>query len=115
MLDISALQANFAVTEVVPLNPFAEHENQFADQSNVARASYEVFGDYIHTYKFGEAVEDKVVLDLIYEARDIEQALGSEEQIDAWFEAKTQGLNDWQKDGLSPSSKAVAISTPPAP
>ncbi|MEM6257443.1 MAG: HsdR family type I site-specific deoxyribonuclease [Planctomycetota bacterium] len=62
--------------------------------------SYEVFGDYIHTYKFGEAVEDEVVLDLIYEARDIEQALGSEEQIDAWFEAKTQGLNDWQKDEL---------------
>jgi len=62
--------------------------------------SYEVFGDYIHTYKFGEAVEDEVVLDLMYEARDIEQALGSEEQIDAWFEAKTQGLNDWQKDEL---------------
>lgn len=62
--------------------------------------SYEVFGDYIHTYKFGEAVEDEVVLDLIYEARNIEQALGSEEQIDAWFDAKTKGLNDWQKDEL---------------
>ena len=33
--------------------------------------SYEVFGDYIHTYKFGEAVADEVVLDLVYEARDI--------------------------------------------
>lgn len=62
--------------------------------------SFEVFGDYIHTYKFGEAVEDEVVLDLMYEARDIEQALGSEAQVDAWFEAKTQGLNDWQKDEL---------------
>lgn len=62
--------------------------------------SLKVFGSYIHTYKFSEAVEDKVVLDLIYEARDIDQRLGSEDRIDAWFEAKTRGLNDWQKDEL---------------
>jgi type I restriction enzyme, R subunit len=62
--------------------------------------SLEVFGNYIHTYKFGEAVEDEVVLDLVYEARDIEQSLGSQDKIDAWFEAKTKGLNDWQKAAL---------------
>jgi len=60
----------------------------------------ETFGSYIHTYKFNEAVEDQVVLDLVYEARDIDQQLGSEEKIDAWFEAKTKALNDWQKDEL---------------
>ena len=59
--------------------------------------SLEVFGGYIHTYKFSEAVEDEVVLDLIYEARDIDQHLGSQAKIDGWFEAKTKGLNDWQK------------------
>lgn len=64
------------------------------------QASLEVFGGYIHTYKFSEAVEDNVVLDLVYEARDIDQHLGSEDKIDAWFEAKTRGLNDWQKDEL---------------
>jgi type I restriction enzyme R subunit len=62
--------------------------------------SLEVFGGYIHTYKFSEAVEDEVVLDLIYEARDIDQRLGSQEKIDAWFDAKTKALNDWQKDEL---------------
>jgi type I restriction enzyme R subunit len=62
--------------------------------------SREVFGGYIHTYKFNEAVADEVVLDLIYEARDIDQRLGSEDKIDAWFEAKTKGLNDWQKEEL---------------
>ena len=62
--------------------------------------TYEVFGDYIHTYKFDEAVEDEVVLDLVYEARDIEQILGSQAKIDAWFEAKTKGLNNWQKAAL---------------
>jgi len=62
--------------------------------------SLEVFGGYIHTYKFSEGVEDGVVLDLVYEARDIDQRLGSEDKIDAWFDAKTQGLNDWQKAAL---------------
>lgn len=64
------------------------------------QTSMEVFGGYIHTYKFSEAVEDEVVLDLVYEARDIDQWLGSEGKIDAWFEAKTKALNDWQKDEL---------------
>lgn len=62
--------------------------------------SLEVFGGYIHTYKFSEAVEDEVVLDLVYEARDIDQRLGSQAKIDAWFDAKTKGLNDWQKEEL---------------
>lgn len=64
------------------------------------QTSLEVFGSYIHTYKFGEAVEDEVVLDLVYEARDIPQELGSPQKVDAWFEAKTKGLNDWQKAAL---------------
>jgi type I restriction enzyme R subunit len=60
----------------------------------------EVFGRYIHTYKFGEAVQDGVVLDLVYEARDIAQSVTSQTKIDAWFDAKTKGLNDWQKAAL---------------
>ena len=64
------------------------------------KTSLEVFGGYIHTYKFSEGVEDEVVLDLVYEARDIDQRLGSEDRIEAWFDAKTKGLNDWQKDEL---------------
>lgn len=62
--------------------------------------SLEIFGHYIHTYKFSEAVEDEVVLDLIYEARDIDQRLSSPEKIEKWFEAKTKGLNQWQRDAL---------------
>ncbi len=64
------------------------------------QTTFEVFGRYIHTYKFSEAVEDNVVLDLVYEARDIEQHLGSQDKIDAWFDAKTKGLNAWQKAAL---------------
>jgi type I restriction enzyme R subunit len=64
------------------------------------QTSLEVFGKYIHTYKFNEAVADEVVLDLVYEARDIDQKLSSPEKVDKWFEAKTKGLNDFQKSEL---------------
>lgn len=57
----------------------------------------EVFGTYIHTYKFDEAVKDEVVLDLKYEARNVPQRTDSKEKIDAWFEQKTRGLNNFQR------------------
>ena len=64
------------------------------------KKSVEVFGGYIHTYKFDEAVKDGVVLDLLYEARDIEQSLSSPKRIDDWFENKTRGLTDIAKTQL---------------
>ncbi len=64
------------------------------------QTSIEVFGPYIHTYKFDEAVTDGVVLDLRYEARDIDQNIISPAKIDQWFEAKTKGLTDLAKAQL---------------
>ena len=63
-------------------------------------SSIETFGSYIHTYKFDEAVEDGVVLDLRYEARDIEQKLTSPERVDEWFQIHTQGMTDLTKHQL---------------
>ena len=56
------------------------------------KTSLETFGGYIHTYKFNEGVRDGVVLDLRYESRDIPQDITSQDRIDIWFEAKTEGL-----------------------
>ncbi len=64
------------------------------------QTSMDVFGKYIHTYKFDEAVSDKVVLDLRYEARDIEQKISSLEKIDEWFDLKTRGLTEYAKTEL---------------
>src|SRR5438552_9000285 len=64
------------------------------------KKSIEIFGRYIHTYKFDEAVKDGVVLDLRYEARDIDQNIVSQAKIDQWFEAKTKGLTDLAKAQL---------------
>ena len=62
--------------------------------------SLETFGQYIHTYKYDEAVADKVVLDLGYEARDIDQQVTSQRRLDYLFELKTQGLTDVAKAQL---------------
>ncbi len=64
------------------------------------KKSVEVFGPYIHTYKFNEAVADGVVLDLRYEARDIDQNITSQRKVDDWFEAKTRGLSRLAKTQL---------------
>ncbi|MEW5892810.1 MAG: type I restriction endonuclease subunit R [Pseudomonadota bacterium] len=64
------------------------------------RRSIEIFGPYIHTYKYDEAVRDGVVLDLRYEARDIDQSITSPEKVDQWFELKTRGLSDVAKAQL---------------
>lgn len=66
------------------------------DKSN----SQATWGDYIHTYKYNEAVSDKVVLDLRYEARRVDQNITSQEKIDEWFEDRTQGLTDVAKAEL---------------
>ena len=64
------------------------------------RRSIETFGPYIHTYRYDEAVADGVVLDLRYEARDIDQSITSEAKVDQWFDVKTQGLTDVAKAQL---------------
>ncbi len=65
------------------------------------KTSIEVFAPgYIHTYKYDEAVADGVVLDLRYEARDVDQIITQQDKIDAYFNAKTRGLNDAAKAKL---------------
>jgi len=65
------------------------------------KTSIEVFSPgYIHTYKYDEAVTDRVVLDLRYEARDIDQTITAQDKIDEYFDRKTRGLNDAAKAKL---------------
>lgn len=64
------------------------------------KKSIEIFGSYIHTYKFNEAVEDGVVLDLLYEARNVEQRIIDQAGIDEWFNTVTRGMNELPKAQL---------------
>lgn len=49
------------------------------------------FGPYIHKYLHKQAVEDKVILDLQYEYRNVEQQLTSKEKVDQKLAALTAG------------------------
>lgn len=69
--------------------------------------SLETFGPYIHTYKFDEGVEDGIVLDLRYEARDVDQDLSGKDKVDLWFENKTKGLTDRAKTQLKQSWTSI--------
>lgn len=64
------------------------------------KKSIETFGSYIHSYKFNEAVDDGVILDLRYEPRYVEQYLGKREKVDEWFESKTKGLSSVARAAL---------------
>ncbi|KXI97536.1 MULTISPECIES: type I restriction endonuclease subunit R [Bacillaceae] len=71
------------------------------------KTSLETFGSYIHTYKFDEGVEDGVVLDLRYEARDVDQDLSNKEKVDLWFDNKTFGLTERAKTNLKQSWTSI--------
>lgn len=67
------------------------------------KISTDIFGSYIHTYKYDQGVHDKVVLDLLYEARDVEQYLSSKTKIDEWFDIVTKDLTASGKAQLKKS------------
>ncbi len=50
------------------------------------------FGTFIHKYLHKEAVDDGVILDLQYEARDAEQHLDNKEQLENKFNSLVSGL-----------------------
>lgn len=63
------------------------------------KASWKKFGGYIDKYTIDDALNDKIILPLIYEGRyvDLEQ---NAKQIDKQVKRITEGLNDKQKKDL---------------
>ena len=58
------------------------------------------FGGLIDTYTIRQAVEDKAVVPLLYEGRDVEQHGGSEPRSISWFDKLTSSLTIEQKADL---------------
>lgn len=50
------------------------------------------FGSFIHKYLHKEAVGDKVILDLQYEARDVEQEVSNKQKLDRKLDELLQGV-----------------------
>lgn len=63
------------------------------------KESWKKFGGYIDKYTIDDALEDKIILPLIYEGRYVD-LVQNEEQIDRHIERITEGLNDKQKKDL---------------
>jgi len=57
------------------------------------------FGGFIFPYTIEDALEDKVVVPLLYEGRHAEQAV-DKKQIDKWFKIHTQNLTPEQQKDL---------------
>lgn len=62
--------------------------------------SREAFGPWISTYKYDEAVRDKVVLDLRYQARSVDQEISDKETLDKMFEKICENLTETAKTRL---------------
>ncbi len=58
------------------------------------------FGSFIHKYLHKQAVEDRVILDLQYEARDVEQSIPSKDRLDEKLEEITAGLSGERKQQI---------------
>ncbi|MHA1227217.1 MAG: type I restriction endonuclease subunit R [Candidatus Hodarchaeales archaeon] len=59
----------------------------------------EKFGGLIHTYTIDEAVEDKTVVELLYEGRHVHQ-LVQKDEIDTWFKRETYKISEKQAEYL---------------
>jgi type I restriction enzyme R subunit len=66
------------------------------------RTTLETFGPYIHTYRVDRAVADGVILELRYEARQVEQYLteSGKRKMDEYFALKTKDLNEYGRARL---------------
>lgn len=67
--------------------------------NDIKNMSELTFGPYIHKYLHKQAVEDKVILDLQYEYRNVEQQITNKETLDRKLAQLTAGreLNEVQK------------------
>lgn len=68
----------------------SEKANEYKDFVNVSEYR---FGPFIHKYLHKEAVADKVILDLQYEARDVEQTITNKDKLDSLKANITKGLS----------------------
>lgn len=66
-----------------PLLHVDKKKGGYVQYNQVMNESEHRFGQFIHKYLHKEAVDDKVILDLQYEARDVEQEVHSKEKLDS--------------------------------
>ena len=72
----------------------------YVQYNQVMNESEHRFGQFIHKYLHKEAVDDKVILDLQYEARDVEQEVHSKEKLDSILADMLKDVADENKESV---------------
>lgn len=64
------------------------------------KRTHEIFGDYLDTYTIEQAVEDGVIVKILYEGRMARPALQNGKTLDDLFEEAAEGLSEEQREQL---------------
>lgn len=83
-----------------PLLSADKAKGGYANYTKEKNVSERRFGEFIHKYLHKEAVDDKVILDLQYEARDVEQEISNKEKLDQKLEELLAGVADDNKQSI---------------
>ncbi|MCD8297426.1 MAG: HsdR family type I site-specific deoxyribonuclease [Prevotella sp.] len=78
-----------------PLLHDQKQKGGYLQYNKVKNETQVKFGPFIHTYLHKEAIEDKVILDLQYEARNVEQQISNDKKLE---EKKDELLKGVKKD-----------------
>lgn len=70
---------------------------QYKKEKNVSERR---FGVFIHQYLHKEAVDDRVILDLQYEARDVDQVVSNKNKLDAKLEELLKGVAEEHRQSI---------------
>ena len=71
--------------------------NQYKKEKNVSERR---FGVFIHQYLHKEAVDDRVILDLQYEARDVDQVVSNKHKLDAKLDELLEGVAEEHRQSI---------------
>ena len=83
-----------------PLLHVDKKRGGYVQYNQIMNESEHRFGQFIHKYLHKEAVDDKVILDLQYEARDVEQEVHSKEKLDAILADMLKGVAEANQEAV---------------
>jgi len=83
-----------------PLLHEEKKKGGYAQYVKVANETEHRFGPFIHKYLHKEAVDDKVIHDLQYEGRDVEQQVSDKSKLDAKLEEMMQGVAEENRKNI---------------
>ena len=83
-----------------PLLHTDKKKGGYVQYNQVMNESEHRFGQFIHKYLHKEAVDDKVILDLQYEARDVEQEVHSKDKLDSILADMLKGVVEENKESV---------------